>query len=160
MYLRTTCCLALGLAGFLFGNTEQALAADDISKRNSLHITRPTAPRHPDDSFSRMFPGLPPYAPATDEAREQAQKLGVKDGVIDALDLLTDPIQSILNPAVHSPNNPDNTSNTNMTAGGHLLWTVHEEPRPSRRGLLTIQAALDPSPARLGAAHTAEWSLR
>ena len=36
----------------------------------------------------------------------------------------------------------------------------HEEPRPYRRGLLTIQAALDPSPARPGAAHTAEWWLR
>jgi hypothetical protein len=32
----------------------------------------------------------------------------------------------------------------------------NEEPRPSRRGLLTIQAALDPSPARLGAGHSAE----
>jgi len=32
----------------------------------------------------------------------------------------------------------------------------NEEPRPSRRGLLTIQAALDPSPARLGAGHRAE----
>lgn len=33
---------------------------------------------------------------------------------IDALDLLTDPVQSIVNPGVHSPNNPDNP---NMTAG-------------------------------------------
>ena len=32
----------------------------------------------------------------------------------------------------------------------------NEEPRPSRRGLLTIQAALDPSPARLGAEYSAE----
>lgn len=32
----------------------------------------------------------------------------------------------------------------------------NEEPRPSRRGLLTIQAALDPSPARLDAGHSAE----
>jgi hypothetical protein len=112
--IRATCCMALGLAGLLSSIPEQAMAAEDISKRNNLNVTRPTAPRHPDDSFSRMFPGLPPYAPATPEAREQAQKLGVKGGVIDALDLLTDPIQSILNPAVHSPNNPDNA---NMTAG-------------------------------------------
>ncbi len=33
----------------------------------------------------------------------------------------------------------------------------NEEPRPSRRVLLTIQAALDPSPARPGAAHIANW---
>ncbi|NJL18273.1 MAG: hypothetical protein HC938_15015 [Nitrospira sp.] len=114
MRIRVTCCMALGLAGVLSGMASEAMAAEDISRRNNLTVTRPTAPRHPDDSFSRMFPGLPPYAPATPEAREQAQKLGVKGGVIDALDLLTDPIQSILNPAVHSPNNPDNP---NMTAG-------------------------------------------
>jgi hypothetical protein len=90
------------------------MAAEDISKRNNLHVTRPTAPRNPDDSFSRMFSGLLPFAPPTDEARNQAKKLGEKGGVLDAKDLLTDPIQSILNPAVHSPNNPDNTS---MTAG-------------------------------------------
>ena len=40
--------------------------------------------------------------------------LGEKGGLIDALDILTDPIQSILNPAQFSPNNPDNL---NMTAG-------------------------------------------
>lgn len=39
-------------------------------------------------------------------------------------------------------------------------YLENEEPRPYRRGLLTIQAALDPSLARLGAAHTAEWWLR
>lgn len=114
MRVRATYCVALGLAGLLSGTLEQAVAADDLSKRNNLHVTRPHAPRHPDDSFSRMFPGLPPYAPQTDEAREQAKRLGVKEGIIDALDLLNDPKESILNPAVHSPNNPDNAD---MTAG-------------------------------------------
>ena len=69
MRVRATHCVALGLAGLLSIQIGQALAADDISRRNNLNVTRPTAPRHPDDSFSRMFPGLPPYAPATDEAR-------------------------------------------------------------------------------------------
>jgi len=41
-----------------------------------------------------------------------------------------------------------------------VVALLHEEPRPSRRGLLTIQAALDPSPARLGAGHSAESSPR
>ena len=49
----------------------------------------------PGNSFTRMFPELPPYAPPTDAAREQAKKLGEKGGVIDALDTLTDPVQSI-----------------------------------------------------------------
>lgn len=75
--------------------------------------TRPS-----ENTFTRMFPGLNPFAPASDEAREQAKRLGAKDEVMDALDLHTDPIQSILNPAVHSPNNPDNPS---MTAGMTFL---------------------------------------
>jgi Animal haem peroxidase len=114
MHIRATCCLALGLAGLLFGNTEQVVAAGDLSEKNTLTVTEPTRPRFPDNVFSRIFPGLPSFAPQTDDAREQVKKLGVKGGVIDAADLLTDPIQSILNPAVFSPNNPDNP---NMTAG-------------------------------------------
>jgi hypothetical protein len=104
----------LGFAGLLSGQAEEGLAADDLSERNNLHVTKPTRPRFPDGVFSRMFPGLPPYAPQTDEAREQTKKLGAKGGIIDALDRLTDPVQSIVNPGVHSPNNPDNP---NMTAG-------------------------------------------
>ncbi|MGZ9204685.1 MAG: peroxidase family protein [Nitrospira sp.] len=119
MRARMTCVVAFGLAGLFSGTTEQAIAAEDLAERNNLHVTKPTRPRFPDDVYSRMFPGLPPFAPQTDESRKQAEKLGVKGGVIDAEDLLTDPIQSILNPAVHSPNNPDNTTGTviNMTAG-------------------------------------------
>lgn len=114
MRVQAPCVVALGLAGLLSGNAAQTIAADDLSKRNNLNVSRPTAPRHPDDSFSRLFPGLPPYAPATDDARDQAKKVGVKGGIIDAMDLLTDPIQSITNPGAFSPNNPDNP---HMTAG-------------------------------------------
>lgn len=114
MRIRAMCCAALGVVGLLSGNVEDVLAAEDLGKRNNLRISQPTRPQNPDDSFSRMFPGLFPYAPPTNESRELAQKVGVKGGICDALDLLTDPIQSILNPAVHSPNNPDNP---NMTAG-------------------------------------------
>lgn len=114
MRVRATYFVVLGLAGLLSGHAEQALAGEDLSERNNLHVTKPTRPRFPDDVFSRMFPGLPAYAPPTDEAREQAKKLGARGGLIDAVDNLTDPIQSITNPTVFSPNNPDNP---NMTAG-------------------------------------------
>ena len=114
MRIRVTCCMALSLAGLLSSVASETMAADDISKRNNLHVTRPTAPRHSDDSFSRMFPGLLPFAPPTDEARKQAQELGKKDGILDAKDNLTDPARSITEPALFSPNNPDNTC---MTAG-------------------------------------------
>ena len=114
MRIRATCFVMLGLAGLLSGHVDEVYAADDLSERNNLHVTKPTRPRFPDDVFSRMFPGLPPYAPPTDEAREQAKKLGAKGGLLDALDNLTDPIRSITEPDIFSPNNPDNP---NMTAG-------------------------------------------
>ena len=69
-------------------------------------------------SFTRMFPLLPPFAPQTDDMREQARRLGELGGPLDALDNLTDPIQSIVNQPVFSPNNPDNP---NMTAGMTFL---------------------------------------
>ncbi len=103
---------------FMFGlfwcDILPAIAAANSPERNSVHVIRPTHPRQPDDSFTRMFPGLPSFSPQTDEARERARQLGAQGGVIDALDILTDPVQSITNPAVFSPNNPDNP---NMTAG-------------------------------------------
>ena len=68
-------------------------------------------------SFTRMFPELPPFAPPTDAAREQAKKLGEKGGIIDALDDLSDPILSITDPE-RRKNNPDNP---NMTAGMTFL---------------------------------------
>jgi hypothetical protein len=93
MRFRVMCCAALGIVGLLSSNVEDVLAAD---------------------SYTRMFPGLVPYAPPTNEVRDLAQKVGVKGGPCDALDLLTDPILSITESERFSPNNPDNP---NMTAG-------------------------------------------
>jgi len=91
--------------------TPFSTAADE---RDSLHVTAPRKPARADDSFIRMFPGLPPFAPATDEVRDKAKKLGDLGGILDAKDVMTDPVQSITNPTVFSPNNLDNP---NMTAG-------------------------------------------
>jgi len=114
MCIRVMCCAVLGIVGLLSSNVEEVFAAEDLGKRNNLRMTNPTRPHNPDDSFSRMFPGLVPYAPPTNEARELAQKVGIKGGICDALDNLTDPIKSITEPGTFSPNNPDNP---NMTAG-------------------------------------------
>jgi hypothetical protein len=65
-----------------------------------------------------MFPGLPSFAPQTGTARAALQRMGARNDLIDAGDKLTDPVQSILNPSVFSPNNPDNP---NMTAGMTFL---------------------------------------
>ena len=108
------CCCVWSCRSILSGNTTQALAADDLSKENNLSVTRPSLPRFPDDVYSRMFPGLPPFAPQTDESREQAKTLGVIDGILDAKDKLTEgPIRLITEQEL-SENNPNNP---NMTAG-------------------------------------------
>ena len=106
---------SLGVAGALCCSLFAGVAEAQSSRSNNLHLPG-MRDRHqaPDNTFIRMFPDLPPFARPTDEARDLAKKLGEKGGLIDALDNLTDPIQSIINPSVFSPNNPDNP---NMTAG-------------------------------------------
>ncbi len=79
---------------------------------------QPARAAHPDNVFTRMYPDLPSFAPQTGTARAAMQRMGAKDDLFDAADNLTDPIQSILNPAVFSPHNPDNP---NMTAGMTFL---------------------------------------
>ena len=92
--------LSAGLAGVLCSTALVGLTmAQPAGGKNNLHLPhlreRPAAP---DNSFTRMFPELPPFAQPTDAVREQAKKLGEKGGVIDALDDLTDPILSITDP--------------------------------------------------------------
>ena len=112
--LQTWSSLVMGIGYLSLLLPAVSLAAD----RNTIDLAAPRQPARADDSFTRMFPGLPPFAPATDEVRETAKKLGEKDGPLDAKDLMSDPIQSILNPGVFSPNNRDNP---NMTAGVTFL---------------------------------------
>ena len=89
---------------------ENDTALSDVSSRSVGEASGP----NPEDTFTRMFPGLPPFAPQTDAVRKAAQKLGEKGGLLDAQDNLTDPIKSITEPGTFSPNNPDNPK---MTAG-------------------------------------------
>ena len=51
MHIRATGCLILGLAGLLSGTVEEVFAAEDLSEKNNLTVTRPTRPRFPDDVF-------------------------------------------------------------------------------------------------------------
>ncbi len=99
---------ALAAAGGL------ALIAGLPAQADELHLPARLQPGSATTSFTRMFPLLPPFAPQTDDMREQARRLGELGGPLDALDNLSDPIQSIVNQPVFSPNNPDNP---NMTAG-------------------------------------------
>lgn len=106
------------LATMVGCSTIAGVGAATASAADTLFLKSPRQPSRSDDTFIRMFPGLPSFAPATDEVREKAKKVGEAGGLLDAKDLLTDPIQSITNPAVFSPNNPDNP---NMTAGMTFL---------------------------------------
>ena len=97
----------LGLC-LLVNSTE----ADTVTAR------QPARAPHPDNVFTRMYPDLPSFAPQTGAARAAMQRMGARNDLIDAGDNLTDPVGSILNPAVFSPHNPDNP---NMSAGMTFL---------------------------------------
>jgi hypothetical protein len=94
----------------------EAASADAVSARF------PQYARHPDNVFTRMFADLPPFSRQTDNARKAVQLMGARHGVLDADDNLTDPVQSITNPAVFSPHNPDNPAmSPGMTFLGQFL---------------------------------------
>ena len=105
--------LALSIAAAFLG-AAQLSAAVAFAQPDNLQMLGRVRPGSAQTSFTRMFPELPPFAEATDAVREQARRLGEIGGIMDAKDNLSDPVQSVTNPAVFSPNNLDNP---NMTAG-------------------------------------------
>jgi hypothetical protein len=90
----------------------------NLGRAQTVETPSLETPALPGNVFIRMFPSLPSFAAKTDSARTVVQQLGAKDGMLNAQDNLTDPVQSIVNPAVFSPNNHDNP---NMTAGVTFL---------------------------------------
>jgi hypothetical protein len=69
-------------------------------------------------AFGRLFPMLPPFAPATDAVRAALTDIGKRGGLLDANDDLTQtPATLITNPAF-SVHNPDNVTHT---AGTHFM---------------------------------------
>lgn len=81
---------------------------------DTVHAPFPREAHEQANVFMHMFPGMPPFAQQSDAMRNAVQLMGAKGGMLDAQDNLTDPIQSILNQPVFSPNNLDNPA---MTAG-------------------------------------------
>ena len=73
-----------------------------------------TLPQH----FTRLFPSLPPFAPATKSVTDALLALGAQGGPLDAADdLAAGPQQLITDPAL-SAGNPDNPTHT---AGTHFF---------------------------------------
>ena len=113
----------------------------------------PRQQRHADNMFTRMFPELPPFAAQDDRVRNAVALLGAKDGPLDARDNLSDPIQSIVNQPVFSPNNRDNTA---MTAGVTFFGQfLDHDITFDRRSVLTSNA----EPGRTRNFRTAAFDL-
>ncbi|MCH8178758.1 MAG: peroxidase [Proteobacteria bacterium] len=107
--------LALALLQSAHAQTTDSTAIDPNTTVQAVSTDPNVAAlRQSTNTFTRMFRNLPAFAPQTDSVRTAMKQLGAVGGVLDAQDVLTDPIQSITNPAVFSPNNADNP---NMTAG-------------------------------------------
>ncbi len=85
-----------------------------VANADTVNAKFPEFAKNKDHVFTHMFKNLPPFAPPSDTYWLGVQAFGAKGGLIDANDNLTDPIQSIVNQPVFSPDNLDNPS---MTAG-------------------------------------------
>ena len=62
--------------------------------------------------FGRMFPGLPPFAPANDAVRAALMELGKPNGLLDAHDDLTAGPEALITDPDLRVNNPDNPTHT------------------------------------------------
>ncbi|MGX4643086.1 peroxidase family protein [Massilia sp. SYSU DXS3249] len=113
--------------------------AVDAAVADTVTARQPSRARHPDNVFTRMYPDLPTFAGQTADARAAVQRMGAIGGLFDARDNLSDPVQSILNPAVFSPNNPDNPE---MTAGMTFLGQFLDHDLTfDRKSLLNANAS-------------------
>jgi hypothetical protein len=91
------------------------LSMATVAIADTVTAAHPASPRHPDNVFTRMFPGLPPFSQQTNDARTAVQQLAAQGGLLDSHDQLTDPVASITNPG------PVNRDNPTMTAGMTFL---------------------------------------
>ena len=90
------------------------------------------------DRFSRLFPGLPPFALASPRIQGALREMGARNGLLDARDnLAAGPIELIVNPE-HSKNNPDNPAATaGVTFLGQFLDHDMTFDATSRLGVAT-----------------------
>lgn len=111
----------------------------DAAHADTVVARQPARAKYPDNVFTRMYPDLPSFTGQTDNARKAVQQMGAMGGMFDARDNLSDPVRSILNPAVFSPNNPDNP---NMSAGMTFLGQfLDHDITFDKKSLLNANAA-------------------
>src|SRR5438132_5405235 len=92
----------------LSGGVGAAMAPRAVAARSATVSTSPT-------TFGRIFPQLPPFAPATDAVRAALADLGKPGGLLDANDDLSKgPVLLITDPSLstNNRNNPTHTAGT------------------------------------------------
>ena len=131
--------MAAAGAGVVVSTSGTAGAASLVSRGRGSTLAGPGqdlglgAPPNP-QLFGRLFPMLPPFAPATDEVRAALLEVGMSGGILDARDdLLAGPKALILDPTVNgnpTSANPygTNPDNPTMTAGSTFVgqFTDHD----------------------------------
>ena len=102
---------SLSRRGF-FGSAAAAGAVTAVSLGHGAAMADPAANATSPLFFGRVFPNLPPFAPAGPALQEAMRELGRPGGLMDAQDPLAEgPIRLITNPEL-SPNNRDNPFHT------------------------------------------------
>src|SRR5262249_14343620 len=92
----------------LSGGLGAVRAPRAVAARSTTVATSPT-------TFGRIFPTLPPFAPATEAVRAALADLGKPGGLLDAKDDLSKgPVLLITDPSLsaNNPNNPTHTAGT------------------------------------------------
>jgi len=120
--------IAAASAGVLPGFDSAARAAGVAA------LDRPPGAPADSTNFGRIFPGLPPFAPATDTVRAALIEVGMPGGIMDAHDdLAAGPKALIVDGAVNgnpTSGNPygTNPDNPTMTAGSTFIgqFTDHD----------------------------------
>jgi hypothetical protein len=98
------------------GAVGAAMAPRAVAARSATVSTSPT-------TFGRMFPNLPPFAPATDAVRAALADLGKPGGLLDANDDLTKvPVLLItdLSLSANNPNNPTHPAGRRSLTGSSI----------------------------------------
>jgi hypothetical protein len=100
--------------------------------------------------FGRMFPGLPPFAPANDAIRAALMELGKPGGLLDAHDDLTvGPVALIVDPdhSVNNPNHPTHTAGTTFMGQflDHDITFDRRSPLGKPRPPITVPNARTPA---------------
>jgi hypothetical protein len=123
--------LAAASAGILPGTSAAANAATSPGARGRPRVHG--APAN-DGLFGRIFPGLPPFAEASDQVHAALLEVGMPGGIMDAADdLAAGPKNLIVDPTVNgnpTAANPygTNPDNPTMTAGSTFVgqFTDHD----------------------------------